>query len=98
MKIHIISVTCGIPQGSILGLLLFIMYINDLPNYLKICKAVLYADDTLLMCAHQDVEEIKKSLEEDISSASVWFKLNKLHLNVKKTKQYLFGTRQTIKG
>ncbi len=81
-----LNVTCGVPQGSILGPLLFVIYVNDLHNCLKKCKVVLYADDTLLTFAHHDVEEINMSLEDDLSSASVWFRLNKLHLNVKKTK------------
>ena len=50
------------------------------------CKVILYADDTLLLFAHQDINVITETFESDLQSASVWFNMNKLHLNVSKTK------------
>ena len=91
-----LNVNCGVPQGSILGPLLFILYVNDLPTVINKCKVVLYADDTLLLYAHKDENEIKKVLEYDLENVAKWFDQNKLHLNVKKTKWSMFGTRQRL--
>ncbi len=59
-----LNVTCGVPQGSILGPLLFVLFVNDLPNYIENCKIVLYVDDTALMFADNNPENIKSNLEQ----------------------------------
>ncbi len=92
-----LSVTCGVPQGSILGPLLFIVYINDLSNVVTQCKVVLYADDTILMYSSQDLAEIKQCLEYDLNNASDWFHKNKLNLNISKCKWMLFGTQKRLR-
>ena len=79
--------TCGIPlrQGSILGPLLFIIHINDLPSVLKHCKVGMYADDTMLYCSGKDPRELRRKINEDLEHVRIWLFRNKLHLNMKKT-------------
>ena len=89
-------VTCGVPQGSILGPLLFIMYINDLPAHIKNCNVALYADDTALYFSANDPAEMKKVLNDELENVSKWFILNKLTLNTKKTKYMIFGSVKKV--
>jgi hypothetical protein len=87
----------GVPQGSILGPLFFLMYVNDLPSATNLCKVVLYADDTALFYAADNVKEIQNSLLSDFLSVSKWMDTNRLILNVEKTKSMIFGTRQRLR-
>ena len=83
------SLTCGIPQGSILGPLLFILYINDLPSRGMYSKARMYADDTILTFAAKDPDTLQVKMNSDLDTIQTWLKVNKLTLNVKKTKYML---------
>lgn len=74
----------GIPQGSILGALLFIIYVNDMPNILEKCEIVLYADDTLIFTEGDTNEECTDNLTHDVKKINDWLKMNKLKLNEKK--------------
>lgn len=76
----------GVPQGSILGALLFIIYINDMPNIIKNCEIVLYADDTLIFSESESDEQCHRNLTQDIENVNNWLKMNKLKLNENKTK------------
>ena len=89
-----LPVVCGVPQGSILGPLLFIFFINDFKMQITYCKLHMYADDTVLLYDSTEPEDIKEKLESYLMNASIWFTKNKLHLNVKKCKFMLFGTSQ----
>ena len=70
------------PQGSVLGPLLFIIYSNDCTNSLKSCNCVLFADDTTIYQSHHDINIL---VEEELSNLISWFKANTLSLNVSKT-------------
>ena len=86
----------GVPQGSVLGPLLFIMYINDLPTVTKYCKVHLYADDTLLFFESISVQAIEAALSQDLDHVVGWLNQNYLMLNHSKTKVMLMGTHQKL--
>ena len=77
----------GVPQGSILGPLLFLIYINDMPRAVK-CELLLYADDTCLISQHNDIKKIEIELNKNFSLICDWFVDNKLsiHFGEDKTK------------
>ena len=85
-------VTCGVPQGSILGPLLFTIYVNGLPRAITNSQINLYVDDTALTVISKDKTELEKNLNKTLSPIAIWFKSNKLSLNVKKSKVMCFGT------
>ena len=66
------SLTCGVPQGTILGPLLFLFYINHLPNCLSNCKPRMYADDTHLTYAGSNLENVQFCLNEDLANVLNW--------------------------
>ena len=84
---------CGIPQGSILGHLLFIIYINDLPNASNLLKTFLFADDTILFYSHKDPNQLIHVMNCELSKISEWFKVNTLSPNVAKTNYIHFSTQ-----
>ena len=75
------SVSCGVPQGSILGPILFLIYVNDMSQAVK-CHLFLYADDSCLVCQHKDMNVIKKQLNVDFSNICDWFVDNKLSIHL----------------
>ena len=87
-----LPVTYGVPQGSILGPLLFLVYINDLPTAVNHCSVSLYADDTVLYCYASNIKDLENALNEDLSRTALWLHRNKLTLNIEKTKSMLIGS------
>ena len=89
---------CGVSQGSILGPLLFLLYITNIPQAVK-CEPLLYADDTCLIFQHNDIKEIEIQLNKNFSLICDWFVDNKLsiHLGQNKTKSILFSSKWKIK-
>ena len=90
------SVKCGVPQGSILGPILFLIFINDLPLFLSdtVSSTHLYADDTTIYDAQYDLDELKKNLQKSLIALHIWCKKNGMLLNTDKTKVMIITTRQ----
>ena len=86
----------GVPQGSILGPLIFVLYINGLPLALQGCDTFLYADDSALVRSGNSVHEINTALIEDLNVAANWLSIHKLGLNLSKTKMMYFGTETRL--
>ena len=93
------NLDCGVPQGSILGLLLFLLYVNDMSQSVS-CDLLLYADDSCLVFEGKDIDEIENRLNTDFNSLCDWFVDNKLsiHFGEDKTKSIVFGTNRKIKN
>ncbi len=85
----------GVPQGSILGPLLFVCYINDLPKFCGNLLPFIYADDTALLIRNEDITFITEELQNGLNIVTTWFQANKLGLNLSKTKSILFTSRRS---
>ena len=90
VKTSHLDVTCGVQQGSILGPLLFIIYINDLCNVSNILQPIMFADDTNLLSSHDNIKDLFNNVNLELNKIAVWFKANKLSLNDGKTKYTFF--------
>ena len=90
------GVSIGIPQGSILGPLLFALYINDLSSVVTRCLLDLYADDAELHCSHSDLCVVEKCLQSDLDAVAAWLCSSCLYLNVDKSNCMLIGSRQRV--
>ena len=92
------SLTCGVPQGSILGPLLFIIYANDIVDIIQNSRIIKYADDTVLYIGGKTIDIIETHLSHDLNLLSEWFEENELILNLKKgkTEAMVFGTAKRL--
>ena len=84
------TIVCGIPQGSILGPLLFILYINDISNASTLTESLIFADDTSIFYSHSDPNYLESVMNEELQMFDVWMKCNKLSVNIKKTNYVIF--------
>ena len=89
-------VSIGVPQGSILGPLLFLFYINDLPRVSNVLSCVLFADDTTVYASGNDMVELARVFGSEIENISLWMRANALSLNVNKTYYMLFSNTRTV--
>ena len=89
------GVTCGVPQVSILGPLLFLLYVNYMASAVR-CKLLLYADDSALIASGKNVADIESTLCSELEYVSNWLIDNKLSLHLGKTQSILFGTNRIL--
>ena len=87
------NVTTGVPQGSILGPLLFLIYINDIENCSNILSFVLYADDTNALCSNSCLKTLADIIQKEMNKILEWLNANKLSINPSKTKFIIFKSK-----
>ena len=85
------GVVCGVPQGSVIGPTLFLIYVNDIVNLNLQSKSLLFADDTVIYYSGKDKEQVKTQILKDLDILTQWCYYNKLSVNVSKTKCMVFG-------
>ena len=82
---HYRKISHGVPQGSNLGPLLFIIYLNNLPNVSSLTQSLLFADDTKIFCSHRNTNHLVSIANDELAKIVTWLKANKLSLNLTKT-------------
>ena len=90
------KIECGVPQGSIMGPLLFLIYVNDMPAVVK-HKLLIYADDAALLVHGKNLKDIQSSLSSELEMVNQWLISNKLSLHLGKTESILFGSKHRLK-
>jgi hypothetical protein len=91
------TITSGVPQGSVLGPLLFLLYINDIQNCSNIISNILFADDTTIFYSHACLKTLNQTIQEEINKIAVWLNINKLSINTEKTKFIVFRSSRRKK-
>ena len=97
-KSNLETITYGVPQASVLGPLLFLIYINDIPKSSTVLNFHLFADDTSIFYSHKNLEQLEFILNTELNHVSNWLKANKLSLNVAKSNLLLFRGRNSTQA
>ena len=84
-----LNITCGIPQGSILGPLMFLLYINDIANVSSVLFFLLFADDTTVFCSGKNIDDLINIVNREMQKLIIWLYVNKLSINTEK-KQIIY--------
>uniref|UniRef100_A0A3B3CXC8 Reverse transcriptase domain-containing protein n=1 Tax=Oryzias melastigma TaxID=30732 RepID=A0A3B3CXC8_ORYME len=95
---NIVTLNCGIPQGSCLGPLLYSIFVNDMSYALRKAQMTVYADDTTISVSSVSLNQVNDMLQQELMSISEWVVENKLKLNVLKTKCMLLGSNYSVRG
>ena len=90
------EIKSGVPQGSVLGPILFLLYINDLPLHVKHSQIALFADDTTIHGSSKSLESIEENMQKDLDNINKWCDENKMKINENKTNCMLLGTNQRL--
>ena len=90
-------INCGVPQGPILGPLLFTLYINDIVNTTSLLELILFADDTTLLFSHPDLASQNEIINNELQEICNWFQANKLSVNASKTNYMVLGTHHSTR-
>ena len=88
------TIKCEVPQGSILGTLFFIRYINDLPKASKLTELVLFADDMSIFFSHSNSSYLENVLNNELPNTDVYLRCSKLSVNIQKTNYVTFSPSQ----
>ena len=94
-----VDVTCGVPQGSVLGPFLFLLFINDISQFpTDGCLTNLYADDSMIYASGDNILQVQQKLQQCVKNISSWYKVNRLKMNIDKTKVMLIGSKSQLKS
>ena len=91
------NIVCRVPQGSILGPLLFLIYVNDMHNVVANCRMQMYADDTVMYACNDSYARSVSDLQSDLTRIQQWCSKNRLTVNLTQTKSIVFTTKHRLK-